>query len=82
MCKPAIVKEHKKNAKKLTMKNDQKYEILQNSKIVHTQSKLQGEIFKLAKFYNKRIILKSSKQIGFFILIGKGPNLSKITPNF
>ena len=44
MCKPAIVKELKKNAKKLTMKNvlnDQKYhEILQNFKILHTQSKL------------------------------------------
>ena len=44
MWKPAIVKKHKKNAKKLTMKNvlnDQKYhEILQNSKILHTQSKL------------------------------------------
>ena len=37
--------------------NDQKYhEVLQNSEILHTQSKLQGEIFKLAKF------LKSSKQ--------------------
>ena len=66
MCKPAIVKEREKNAKKLTIKNvldDQKYdEILQNSKIVHTQSKLQGEIFKVAKFCNKRIILKPSKQ--------------------
>ena len=66
MCKLAIVKEHEKNAKKLTMKNvlnDQKYhEILQNSKIVHTQSKLQCEIFKLTKFCNKRIILKSLKQ--------------------
>ena len=40
--------------KKLTIKNvlyDQEYhEILQNSKILHAQSKLQGEIFKLAKF--------------------------------
>ena len=65
MCKPATVKERKKNAKKLTMKNvlnDQKYEILQNSKILHTQPKLQGEIFKLAKFCNKKIILKSSRQ--------------------
>ena len=66
MSKPAIVKEREKDAKKLTMKNilnDQKYhEILQNFKILHTQSKLQDEIFKLAKFYNKRIILKSSKQ--------------------
>ena len=66
MCKPAVVKEREKNAKKLTMKNvlnDQKYhEILQKSKILHTQSKLQGKIFKLAKFCNKRIILKSSKQ--------------------
>ena len=66
MCKPAIVKERETNAKKLTIKNvfnDQKYyEILQNSKILLTQSKLQGEIFKLAKFCNKRIILKSSKQ--------------------
>ena len=65
-CKPAIVKQREKNAKKLTMKNvlnDQKYhEILQNSKMLHTQSKLQGEIFELAKFCNKRIILKSSKQ--------------------
>ena len=55
-----------KNAKKLTMKNvlnDQKYhEILQNFKILHTQSKLQGELFKLATFCNKRIILKSTKQ--------------------
>ena len=52
-CKPAITKECEENAKKLTMKNvlnDQKYEILQNSNILHTQSKLQGEIFKLAKF--------------------------------
>ena len=66
MCKPAIVKERKKNAKKLTIKNvlnDPKYhEIPQNSKILHTQSKLQDEIFKLGKFYNKKIILKSSKQ--------------------
>ena len=66
MSKPAIVKESAKNAKKLTMKNvliDQKYhEILQNSKILHTQSKLQVEIFRLAKVYNKRITLKSSKQ--------------------
>ena len=43
--------------------NYQKYhEILQNFEILHTQSKLHGEIFKLAKFCNKRIILKSSKQ--------------------
>ena len=65
MCKPATVKERKKNAKKLTMKNvlnDQKYEILQNSKILHTQPKLQGKFFKLAKFFNKKIILKSSRQ--------------------
>ena len=36
---PAIVKEREKNAKKLIMENalnDQKYEILQNSKILHT----------------------------------------------
>ena len=63
MCKLAILKEHEKNIKKLTMKNvlnDQKYhEILQNSKILHTQSKLQDQIFKLAKFCNKRITLKS-----------------------
>ena len=49
-----------------TMKNvlnDQKYhEILQNSKILHTQYKLQGEIFKLIKFCNKSITLKSSQQ--------------------
>ena len=58
--------------------NDQKYhELLQNSKILHTPFKLQGEIFKLARFCNKRIILKSSKQRWlFFILIGKGPNSS------
>ena len=39
MCMPAIVKEREKNAKKLIMKNalnDQKYEVLQNSKILHT----------------------------------------------
>ena len=39
MYKPAIVKEHEKNAKKLTMKNilnNQKYhELLQNSKILN-----------------------------------------------
>ena len=62
MCKPAIVKEREKNAKKLTMENvlnDQKcQEILQTSKILHTQSKLQGEIFDLTKFCNKRNILK------------------------
>ena len=66
MCKPATVKERKKNAKKLTMKNvlnDQTYhEILQNSKILHTHSKILGEIFKLAKFSNKRIILKSLQE--------------------
>ena len=66
MCKLAIVNESEKNAIKLTMKNvlnDQKYhEILQNSTILHTQSKLQGETFKLEKFCNKRIIFKSSKQ--------------------
>ena len=46
--------------------NDQTYhEILKNSKILHTQSKLQGEIFKLAKFCNKMIILKSLKQMTF-----------------
>ena len=42
MFKPAIVKEREKNAKKLTMGNvfnDQKYdEILENSKILHTQT--------------------------------------------
>ena len=66
MCKPAIVKERERNAKKLTMENvlnvQKHHEILQNCKILHTQSKLQGRIFKLAKFCNKMIILKSSKQ--------------------
>ena len=56
MCKPGIVKERKKNAKKLTMKNvlnDKKYhEIFQNSKILHTLSKLKGGIFQLEMFYN------------------------------
>ena len=51
MCNPAFVKERKNNAKKLTMKNvlnNQKYhEILQNSKILQTQTKLQREVFKL-----------------------------------
>ena len=46
MWKSAIVKEREKNAKRLTMKKvlkDQKYhEILQNFKILHAQSKLQG----------------------------------------
>ena len=69
MCKLAILKEREKNIKKLIMKNvlnDQKYhEILQNSKILHTQSKLQDQIFKLVKFCNKRITLKSSKQMTF-----------------
>ena len=78
MCRPASAKEQEKNAmkrktrkEKKTMKNvlnDQKYhEILQNSKILHTQSKLQGQIFKLAKFCNKRIILKSYKQRLLFL---------------
>ena len=52
MYKPAIVKEREKNVKKLTMKNvnDQKcHEILQNFKILRTQSKLQGEIFIVTK---------------------------------
>ena len=64
--KPAIVKEREKNITKLTMKNvlnDQKYyENLHICKILHTQSKLSDEIFKLANFCNKRIILRSSKQ--------------------
>ena len=71
MCEPAIVKEREKNSKKLPMQNvlnDQKYrEILQNSKILHTQSKLQVEIFQLANFCSKRILLKSSKQRWFFL---------------
>ena len=71
MCKLVTVKEREKNAKKLTIKNvlnDQKYhEILQISNILHTQSKLQGEIFKLITFCNKTVI---------FILIGKRPNSS------
>ena len=80
ICKPAIVKENEKNAKRLTMKNvlsDQKYhEIFQNAKILHIQSKLQGEIFKLVKFCNKRIILKSSKQkLLFFYLNWQGTKL-------
>ena len=78
VCKPAIVKERERNAKKLTMKNvlnDQKYEILQNSKILHIQSKQQAEIFKLAKFCNKRIILKSSKQKRLFYLNWQGTKL-------
>ena len=44
MWKPAFVKEREKNAQKVTMKNvlnNQKHhEILQNSKMLHTQSKL------------------------------------------
>ena len=47
MCKPAIVKEREKIAKKLTTKsflNDQKYhEILRSSNILLTQSKLQDK---------------------------------------
>ena len=49
MCKPAIVKEREKKCQKTNYENvlnDQKYhKILQNSNILHTQSKLQGEIF-------------------------------------
>ena len=49
MCRASFVKEREKNVKQLTMKiilNDQKYhELLQNSKILHTQSKPQGKIF-------------------------------------
>ena len=60
MSKPVIMKEREKNAKKLTMKKY--HEIIRNYKILHTQSKLEDEIFKLAKFCNKSIILKSSKQ--------------------
>ena len=67
-----------KKAQKLTIKNVsnfQKYhEILQNSNILHTQSKLQGEIFKLAKFCSKRI--SPQNRADFFILIGKVPKLS------
>ena len=66
MWKPAIVKKRKKNARKLTMENvlnDQNYhEILQNSNILHTQLKLQGEIFKMVKLCNKWINLMPSKQ--------------------
>ena len=47
MCKAALVKAREKNVKKLTMKKY--HEILQNFKILHTQSKLQDEIFKLEK---------------------------------
>ena len=49
MCKPAAVKECKKNVKKRSMENvlnDQNYhEILQNSKILHTQSTSNWQIF-------------------------------------
>ena len=65
MCKLAIVKEWEKNAKKLTVKNvlyELKYHaMLQNSKILHDQSKVQGEIFKLAKCCNKKDHLKVLK---------------------
>ena len=47
MCKAALVKGREKNVKKLTMKKY--HEILQNFKILHTQFKLQDEIFKLEK---------------------------------
>ena len=47
MCKTAIVKERQKTNYKNVLTH-QKYEILQNSKILHSQSKLQSKIFKLA----------------------------------
>ena len=57
MCKHSILKKREKNAKKLTMKNvlnDQKYlEILQNSKILHTQYKLRGKSSNLQSFATK-----------------------------
>ena len=60
MCKPAIVKECEKNLKKLTMKNvlnEQKYyEILLNFKILHSQSKLQDEIFQLVVLQQKHLL--------------------------
>ena len=61
MCELVIVKEREMNAKKTKY-----HEILQNSKILHTQSKLEGEIFKLTKFCNKRIILSSQNRDDFF----------------
>ena len=57
MCKHSILKKREKNAKKLTMKNvlnDQKYlEILQNSKILHTQYKLRDKSSNLQSFATK-----------------------------
>ena len=76
MCKPAIPKNV--NAKKLTIKNvlnDQKYEILQNSKIFHTQSKLPN--LQIGKVLQQKDHLKVLKtEMTFFILIGKGPHSS------
>ena len=80
MCKPAIVKECEKNLKKLTMKNvlnEQKYyEILQNFKILHSQSKLQDEIFKLVVLQQKHTLKVLQTEMTFFILVGKEPNSS------
>ena len=55
------------------------YEILIT---LHAQSKLQGKIFKLVKFCNKRTILKSSKQMTLSIRNGKRPKPSSNTSNF
>ena len=41
------------STKKNVLKDQKYHEILQTSKILQTQSKLQGEIFKLAKFARK-----------------------------
>ena len=55
--------------------NDQKYEILQNSKIFHTQSKLPN--LQIGKVLQQKDHLKVLKtEMTFFILIGKGPHSS------
>ena len=86
MCKPGIVKERKKNAKKLTMKNvlnDKKYhEIFQNSKILHILSKLQGGIFPIGNVLQLKDHLKVLKtKMTFFYPKWQGTH-HRLLPTF
>ena len=81
MCKPSILKEREKNAKKINYENvlnARKYhKILQNSNILHTQYKLQGETFA-----TKGSSESPHNRDDFFYPNWQATKLIKNTPNF
>ena len=80
MCKPAIVKEREKNAKKLTVKNVlltkniMKYSKILKLYILNPNYKVKSSNWQ--SFATKGSSLNPQNRDYFFILISKGPNSS------